>query len=65
MRRTQALKVMDRAGEAVARGIMLGSLVAVGVLFLPIAAPLIAGWLIYAAIKPRPRPVEPDYRIVE
>jgi hypothetical protein len=56
---------MDRAGEAVARGIMLGSLVAVGLLFLPIAAPLSAGWLIYAAIKPRPRPVEPDYRIVE
>jgi hypothetical protein len=65
MRRTQALNVMDRAGETVARGIMLGLLVGFGLLFLPIAAPLIAGWLIYAAMKARPRPVEPEYRIVE
>jgi hypothetical protein len=44
---------------------MLGVLAVTGILFLPIAAPLIACGLIYAAVKPRPREVEPDYKIVE
>jgi hypothetical protein len=44
---------------------MLGVLAVTGILFLPIAAPLIACGLIYAAVKPRPPEVEREYTIVE
>ena len=44
---------------------MLGFLVVTGILFLPIAAPLIAFWLIYFVVKPRPHEAQPEYKIVE
>ena len=65
MRRIRELDSLDRVGEAAVRALMLGLLVVTGILFLPIGAPLIACWLIYSTVKPRPRRSEPEYTIVE
>jgi len=65
MTQTQASDFLDRVGETATRTTMLGVLAVTGILFLPIAAPLIACGLIYSAVKPRPREVDREYRIVE
>jgi hypothetical protein len=65
MTQTQASDFLDQVGETATRATMLGVLTVTGILFLPIAAPLIACGLIYAALKPRPHDVEPEYTVVE
>ena len=65
MNETQASDFLDRVGETATRATMLGVLAVTGILFLPIAAPLIACGLIYAAVKPQPTESKPEYTVVE
>jgi hypothetical protein len=65
MTHTETSDFLDSVGETATRATMLGVLAITGMLFLPIAAPLIACGLIYAAVKPRAQEVEPEYKVVE